>query len=60
VSLTDAGLPFEVRTPNEETRRAIEQLEAPEKGAKLKRYGASDEMFDGVLGGKENRSKRRV
>jgi DNA-damage-inducible protein J len=51
------GLPFEVRTPNEETRRAIEQLEAR---GKLKRYAASDEMFDSVLGGKENRSKRRV
>lgn len=35
------GLPFEVRTPNEETRRAIEQLEAPAKRGKLKRYSAS-------------------
>jgi len=35
------GLPFELRTPKEETRRAIEQLEEPAKRAKPKRFVGS-------------------
>jgi len=32
------GLPFEVRVPNAERKRAIEELENPAKRSKLKRY----------------------
>jgi DNA-damage-inducible protein J len=33
------GLPFDMRVPNAQTRKAIEELENPVKRAKLKRYG---------------------
>ena len=48
------GLPFEVRVPNAETKRAIEVLENPAKRSKLKRYATTDELLAG------NRAKRRV
>jgi DNA-damage-inducible protein J len=54
------GLPFEVRVPNAETKRAIEELENPAKRSKLKRYVATDELFADVALQKGNRAKRRV
>ena len=39
------GIPFEVRVPNAETKRAIEELENPVTRAKLKRHATTDEMF---------------
>jgi len=44
------GLPFEVRIPNKETRKAIAELENPTKRAKLKRYASTETMFEDVLG----------
>jgi DNA-damage-inducible protein J len=54
------GLPFEVRVPNAETRKAIEELENPAKRSKLKRYGTTDEFFADVGPRKGNQAKRRV
>jgi DNA-damage-inducible protein J len=54
------GLPFEVRVPNEETRKAIEELESPAKRAKLPRYATADEMFTDVLRKKGNRARKRA
>jgi len=51
------GLPFEVRVPNAETRKAIEELEDPVRRAKLKRYATTDEMFAEVWPKKRIRSK---
>ena len=50
------GLPFEVRVPNAETRKAIEELEDPVKRARLKRYATTDEMFAEVWPRKRIRS----
>jgi DNA-damage-inducible protein J len=54
------GLPFEVRVPNAETKKAIEELENPTKRSKLKRYATTDELFADVVLRKGNRAKRRV
>jgi DNA-damage-inducible protein J len=54
------GLPFEVRAPNAETKRAIEKLESPAKRSKLKRYVTTDELFADVVQRKGTRAKRRV
>lgn len=54
------GLPFEVRVPNAETRKAIEELESPAKRAKLKRYASADDMFADVLRKRGNRARKRV
>jgi DNA-damage-inducible protein J len=54
------GLPFEVRVPNAETKRAIDELENPAKRSKLKRYGTTDELFTDLVLRKRNRAKRRV
>jgi DNA-damage-inducible protein J len=51
------GLPFEVRVPNAETRKAIEELEDPARRAELKRYATTDEMFAEVWPKKRIRSK---
>ncbi len=48
------GLPFEVRVPNPETKKAIEELEAG--GGKTFR-GSTKEVFDEVVGSSK---KRRV
>ena len=48
------GLPFEVRAPNAETRRAIEELEAG-KGEAF--HGRTKEVFDSML---RPRQKRKV
>jgi DNA-damage-inducible protein J len=50
------GLPFEVRVPNAESRRAIEEMEDPAKRAKLKRYATTDEMFADILPKKSKRA----
>ena len=47
------GLPFEVRVPNAETKKAIEELEA---GGGESFHGSTKEVFDEVLGvGKKRR-----
>jgi DNA-damage-inducible protein J len=48
------GLPFEVRVPNAETKKAIEELEA---GGGETFHASTKEAFDEALGG---RKKRRV
>ena len=42
------GLPFDVRIPNAETRKAIEELENPAKRAKLEKFATTDELFADV------------
>jgi len=54
------GLPFEVRVPNAETKKAIEELENAGTRSKLKRYATADEMFGDVVPRKGHRAKRRV
>jgi DNA-damage-inducible protein J len=54
------GIPFDVRVPNAETQRAIEELENPGKRAKLKKHATTDDMFADILGKRRNRAKRRV
>jgi addiction module RelB/DinJ family antitoxin len=54
------GLPFEVRVPNAETKRAIKELENPAKRSKLKRYATTEALFSDVARRKGNRAKRRV
>ena len=54
------GIPFDVRVPNAETKRAIEELENPTRRAKLKKRGMTEEMFADILGKKPNQAKRRV
>jgi DNA-damage-inducible protein J len=41
------GLPFEMRTPNEETRLALQEADA---GQNLTAYASVDAMFDDILG----------
>ncbi len=48
------GLPFEVRIPNAETRKAIEELEG---GGGTTYHGSTKEIFDSVL---KPRRKRHV
>ena len=43
------GLPFDVRIPNAETKRAIEELENPAKRAKLKSYKTTKHLFDDAV-----------
>jgi DNA-damage-inducible protein J len=59
IVLNDA-LPFDVRVPNAETRKAIDELENPVKRAKLKRYATTAEMFGDVLPKQGHQAKRRV
>jgi DNA-damage-inducible protein J len=54
------GLPFEVRVPNAETKRAIEELEDAGTRSRLKRYATADEMFGDVAPRKGNRAKPRA
>ena len=44
------GIPFEVRVPNAETRRAIEELENTAKRSKRKRYATTDGSFEQFVG----------
>jgi DNA-damage-inducible protein J len=54
------GMPFDVRVPNAETKRAIEELENPTRRAKLKKRSTTEEMFADILGKKPNQAKKRV
>jgi DNA-damage-inducible protein J len=54
------GMPFEVRAPNAETRRAIEQLESMGKRAKLKRHVTTEDMFAEVVGKRRAKTRRRA
>jgi DNA-damage-inducible protein J len=51
------GLPFEVRVPNAETRKAIEELENAGTRSKLKRYATADDMFSGVAVRRKKRAR---
>jgi DNA-damage-inducible protein J len=44
------GLPFDVRIPNAETKRAIEELENPTRRAKLKSYKTTKHLLDDAVG----------
>ena len=46
------GLPFEVRVPNAETKRAIEELES---GGGVTAHGSTKEVFDEALGARKKR-----
>ena len=54
------GLPFDMRVPNAQTRKAIEELENPVKRAKLKRYATTGEMLGDVLPKQGHQANRRV
>jgi DNA-damage-inducible protein J len=54
------GLPFEVRVPNAETRKAIEELESTGTRSKLRRYATADDMFSGVALRRKKRAKPPV
>ena len=54
------GIPFDVRVPNAETKRAIEELENPTRRAKLKKRSTTEEMFADILRKKPNQAKKRV
>jgi DNA-damage-inducible protein J len=54
------GIPFEVRLPNAETKRAIEELENPDTRSKLKRHATTDELFADTVPRKGNQARRRV
>jgi DNA-damage-inducible protein J len=54
------GIPFEVRVPNAETTRAIEELENSAARSKLKRHATTVELFADTVPPKGNRAKRRV
>jgi DNA-damage-inducible protein J len=54
------GLPFEVRVPNAQTKKAIEELEHPATRAKLRRSATADELFADASPRKGNQAKRRV
>jgi addiction module RelB/DinJ family antitoxin len=51
------GMPFDVAVPNAQTRRAIEELENPDKRAKLKKHASTEEMLDDILG---NHAKKGI
>jgi DNA-damage-inducible protein J len=51
------GLPFEVRAPSAETRKAIAELENP---AKLRRYSTADDLVAGLVSKKEIAPRRRA
>jgi len=54
------GMPFEVRVPNAETKKAIEELENPAKRSTLKRSATTDELFADVAPRRGNQAKRGV
>ena len=54
------GLPFEVRVPNAETKKAIEELESPAKRAKVKRYLTTDELFADTFRRRRNQSRKKA
>jgi len=54
------GIPFDVRVPSAETKRAIEELETPAKRGKAKRYASTEEMFADASAKGKNQAKKRV
>lgn len=44
------GLPFEMRVPNKETLRAIQDMHNSAKRAKMKSASTTDKMFEEILG----------
>jgi DNA-damage-inducible protein J len=54
------GLPFDVRVPNAETRKAIEELESAGTRSKVKRYATVDDMFSDVAPRRKKRAKPPV
>jgi DNA-damage-inducible protein J len=54
------GMPFDIVVPNVQTRRAIDELENPDKRAKLKKHATTEEMLDDILGGRGTRAKKRI
>ena len=54
------GLPFEVRAPNAETRKAIEELENAGTRSKLKRHATTHDMFGDVALRRKKRAKPQV
>lgn len=53
------GMPFDVRVPTAETRRAIEELENPATHAKRKRHATADALFSDALKKRKNQTKKR-
>ncbi|SRR6266566_4576778 len=51
------GLPFEVRVPNAETRKAIDELENAGTRSRLQRYAKVDDMFGDVAPRRKKRTK---
>ncbi len=54
------GMPFDVAVPNAQTRRAIEELENPDRRAKLKKHVATEEMLADILARSAKSTKKRV
>ena len=54
------GLPFDVRIPNAETRKAIEELENPAKRAKLKKFATTDELFADISDDESKTANKRA
>ena len=54
------GIPFQVRVPNAETRKAIEELENPAKRAKLKTFATTEEMFADIDADTRTLPKKRA
>jgi DNA-damage-inducible protein J len=54
------GIPFEVRVPNAETKKAIEELESPTKRPMLRRSATTDELFADVVPRRRNQAKRKA
>jgi DNA-damage-inducible protein J len=52
------GIPFDIRVPNAQTRRAIEELENPAKRAKLRKHATTDEMLAEVVGRRSRNAKK--
>jgi DNA-damage-inducible protein J len=51
------GMPFEVRVPNAESKKAIEELENPATRSQLKRHTTADELFADAVPRKRNQTK---
>ena len=43
------GIPFEMKVPNKETIQALEEMNDPEKRAKLKRYTSAKDLMSDIL-----------
>jgi antitoxin component of RelBE/YafQ-DinJ toxin-antitoxin module len=52
------GMPFDVAEPNAQTRRAIGELENPDKRATLKKHATTEAMLDDILGSRGNHAKK--